>query len=161
MEPQLLCCEGDRSAIRRAYRDSNLLTERVLRSLLRAEDKYQPASNYFKCVQREITPYMRRIVSTWMLEVSWSPHGTKKPPARVPRAVILPAIRFYRGRPFEVADYKCGTQKLHKTTVQSENWDFSLNDMCCNLSTTHVSVNLILTRVLCVVQWIMVFFHAF
>ncbi|XP_051239289.1 G1/S-specific cyclin-D1 [Dicentrarchus labrax] len=69
MEPQLLCCEGDRPAIRRAYRDSNLLTDRVLHALLRAEDKYLPAPNYFKCVQREVAPYMRRIVATWMLEV--------------------------------------------------------------------------------------------
>lgn len=70
MEAQLLCHEGDRAAIRRAYRDSNLLTERVLHALLGVEDKYQPAPNYFKCVQREIAPYMRRIVATWMLEVS-------------------------------------------------------------------------------------------
>ncbi|XP_028285691.1 G1/S-specific cyclin-D1-like [Parambassis ranga] len=69
MEPQLLCCEGDGPAIRRAYRDSNLLTDRVLHALLRAEDKYLPAPNYFKCVQRQIAPYMRRIVATWMLEV--------------------------------------------------------------------------------------------
>lgn len=69
MEPQLLCCETDRPAIRRAYRDSNLLTDRVLHALLRAEEKYLPAPNYFKCVQREIAPYMRRIVATWMLEV--------------------------------------------------------------------------------------------
>lgn len=70
MEPQLLCCEGDRPAIRRAYRDSNLLTDRVLHALLRAEEKYLPAANYFKCVQREMAPCMRRIVATWMLEVS-------------------------------------------------------------------------------------------
>ncbi|XP_041795487.1 G1/S-specific cyclin-D1-like [Chelmon rostratus] len=69
METQLLCCEGDRPAIRRAYRDSNLLTDRVLHALLRAEDKYLPSPNYFKCVQREIAPYMRRIVATWILEV--------------------------------------------------------------------------------------------
>ncbi|KAM7413833.1 hypothetical protein PAMA_018901 [Pampus argenteus] len=69
MEAQLLCCEGDRPAIRRAHRDSNLLNDRVLHALLRAEDKYLPAANYFKCVQREIVPYMRRIVATWMLEV--------------------------------------------------------------------------------------------
>ncbi|TDH09099.1 hypothetical protein EPR50_G00083140 [Perca flavescens] len=69
MDPQLWCCEGDRPAIRRAYRDSNLLNERVLHALLRAEDKYLPSPNYFKCVQREVAPYMRRIVATWMLEV--------------------------------------------------------------------------------------------
>ncbi|XP_037308365.2 G1/S-specific cyclin-D1-like [Pungitius pungitius] len=69
MDPRLLCCEGDRPPIRRAYRDSNLLNQRVLHALLRAEDKYLPASNYFKCVQRDIAPYMRRIVATWMLEV--------------------------------------------------------------------------------------------
>lgn len=80
MEPHLLCYEGDRPAIRRAYRDSNLLTERVLHALLRAEDKHQPAPNYFKCVQREIAPYMRRIVATWMLEVSKSRHITKSLP---------------------------------------------------------------------------------
>ncbi|KAK2918336.1 G1/S-specific cyclin-D1-like [Channa argus] len=69
MEAQLFCCEGDLSAVRRAYRDSNLLTDRVLNALLRAEDKYLPAPNYFKCVQSEIAPYMRRIVATWILEV--------------------------------------------------------------------------------------------
>ncbi|KAI9523102.1 G1/S-specific cyclin-D1 [Dissostichus eleginoides] len=69
MDPQLLCCEGDRPVVRRAYRDSNLLNDRVLNALLRAEDKYLPAANYFKCVQREIVPCMRRIVATWMLEV--------------------------------------------------------------------------------------------
>ncbi|CAL8358976.1 unnamed protein product [Lota lota] len=67
MEPQLICCEVD--SFRRAYLDSNLLNDRVLHALLRAEDYYLPATNYFKCVQKEIAPYMRRIVSTWMLEV--------------------------------------------------------------------------------------------
>ncbi|KAM6973506.1 G1/S-specific cyclin-D1 [Aplochiton taeniatus] len=64
---ELICCEVE--TIRRAYQDSNLLNDRVLQTMLRAEDNYLPATNYFKCVQREIVPYMRRIVSTWMLEV--------------------------------------------------------------------------------------------
>ncbi|KAM4618351.1 G1/S-specific cyclin-D1-like [Polymixia lowei] len=68
MDPQLMCCEVD-STIRRAYQDLNLLNDRVLQALLRAEDNYLPATNYFKCVQKDVAPYMRRIVSTWMLEV--------------------------------------------------------------------------------------------
>ncbi|KAK0149048.1 G1/S-specific cyclin-D1 [Merluccius polli] len=66
-QQQLLCCEAD--SFRRARLDGNLLTDRVLRALLRAEDYYLPAAGYFKCVQPEVAPYMRRIVSTWMLEV--------------------------------------------------------------------------------------------
>ncbi|KAJ3596712.1 hypothetical protein NHX12_003116 [Muraenolepis orangiensis] len=68
MEPQLMCCEAQDSC-RRAHLDLNLLTDRVLGALLRAEDHYLPATNYFRCVQKDIAPYMRRIVSTWMLEV--------------------------------------------------------------------------------------------
>ncbi|KAM9301522.1 LOW QUALITY PROTEIN: G1/S-specific cyclin-D1 [Gastrophryne carolinensis] len=64
---ELLCCEVD--TIRRAYLDRNLLTERVLQTMLRAEESCCPAANYFKCVQREIVPCMRKIVATWMLEV--------------------------------------------------------------------------------------------
>jgi cyclin D1 len=67
MEHLLLCCEVE--TIRRAYQDSNLLNDRVLQTMLKAEDNYLPATNYFKCVQKEIVPCMRRIVATWMLEV--------------------------------------------------------------------------------------------
>ncbi|KAM5138353.1 G1/S-specific cyclin-D1 [Mantella aurantiaca] len=64
---ELLCCEVD--TIRRAHLDRNLLTERVLRTMLKAEENCCPSANYFKCVQKEILPYMRKIVATWMLEV--------------------------------------------------------------------------------------------
>ncbi|KAG8535754.1 hypothetical protein GDO81_027850, partial [Engystomops pustulosus] len=64
---ELLCCEVD--TIRRAHLDRNLLTERVLQTMLKAEETCCPSSNYFKCVQKEILPYMRKIVATWMLEV--------------------------------------------------------------------------------------------
>ncbi|TRY53774.1 hypothetical protein DNTS_020246 [Danionella cerebrum] len=66
MEHQLFCCEVD--TIRRAYQDSNLLNDRVLQTMLRAEENYLPSPNYFKCVQKEIVPKMRKIVATWMLE---------------------------------------------------------------------------------------------
>uniref|UniRef100_A0A3P9K1H2 Cyclin D1 n=1 Tax=Oryzias latipes TaxID=8090 RepID=A0A3P9K1H2_ORYLA len=67
MEEQLLCCEVD--SIRRAHQDVNLLNERVLRTMLKAEENYLPAPNYFKCVQKDIAPNMRKILATWMLEV--------------------------------------------------------------------------------------------
>ncbi|XP_051983623.1 G1/S-specific cyclin-D1-like [Xyrauchen texanus] len=67
MEHQLFCCEVD--TIRRAYQDTNLLNDRVLQTMLKAEENYLPSPNYFKCVQKEIVPKMRKIVATWMLEV--------------------------------------------------------------------------------------------
>ncbi|XP_030271368.1 G1/S-specific cyclin-D1 [Sparus aurata] len=67
MGDQLLCCEVD--SIRRANQDVNLLNDRVLHTMLKAEENYLPSPNYFKCVQKEIVPTMRKIVATWMLEV--------------------------------------------------------------------------------------------
>ncbi|XP_032747203.1 G1/S-specific cyclin-D1 isoform X1 [Rattus rattus] len=67
MEHQLLCCEVE--TIRRAYPDTNLLNDRVLRAMLKTEETCAPSVSYFKCVQREIVPSMRKIVATWMLEV--------------------------------------------------------------------------------------------
>ncbi|XP_021022922.1 G1/S-specific cyclin-D1 isoform X1 [Mus caroli] len=67
MEHQLLCCEVD--TIRRAYPDTNLLNDRVLRAMLKTEETCAPSVSYFKCVQKEIVPSMRKIVATWMLEV--------------------------------------------------------------------------------------------
>lgn len=65
----LLCCEGPR--VRYAYQDPTLLRDdRVLRNLLTCEDKYIPTCRYFNIVQKEIEPHMRRMVTTWMLEVN-------------------------------------------------------------------------------------------
>ena len=64
----LLCGEVD--SIKRAYEDPVLLKdERVLHNLLSTEDKYLPNAAYFKCLQTDIKPYMRKMVATWMLEV--------------------------------------------------------------------------------------------
>lgn len=68
MGEKLLCCEVD--SIRRAHQDVNLLNDRVLLTMLKAEEHYLPSPNYFKCVQKEIVPKMRKIAATWMLEVS-------------------------------------------------------------------------------------------
>lgn len=67
MAHQLLCCEVD--TVRRGYPDANLLNDRVLRAMLKAEETCAPSVSYFKCVQKEIVPAMRKIVATWMLEV--------------------------------------------------------------------------------------------
>ncbi|KAM6159362.1 G1/S-specific cyclin-D1 [Rhynchocyon petersi] len=67
MDHQLLCCEVE--TIRRAYPDANLLNDRVLQAMLKAEETCAPSVSYFKCVQKEILPSMRKIVATWMLEV--------------------------------------------------------------------------------------------
>lgn len=83
MEHQLLCCEVE--TIRRAYPDTNLLNDRVLRAMLKTEETCAPSVSYFKCVQREIVPSMRKIVATWMLEVrgyrllAWDPLATYCP----------------------------------------------------------------------------------
>ncbi|XP_071407575.1 G1/S-specific cyclin-D2 isoform X2 [Pithys albifrons albifrons] len=64
---ELLCCEVD--PMRRALPDPNLLyDDRVLHNLLTIEERYLPQCSYFKCVQKDIQPFMRRMVATWMLE---------------------------------------------------------------------------------------------
>ncbi|XP_032895614.1 G1/S-specific cyclin-D2 isoform X1 [Amblyraja radiata] len=64
----LLCCEV--ATVRRALPDHNLLCdERVLHNLLTLEERCLPACSYFKCVQQDIKPFMRRMLATWMLEV--------------------------------------------------------------------------------------------
>ncbi|XP_067915190.1 G1/S-specific cyclin-D2a isoform X2 [Heterodontus francisci] len=65
---ELLCCEVE--TVRRALPDPRLLQdERVLHNLLLLEERCLPACSYFKCVQQDIQPFMRRMVATWMLEV--------------------------------------------------------------------------------------------
>lgn len=64
----LMCCEAE--SLKRAYEDPVLLKDdRVLHNLLATEDKYQPSASYFKCVQTDVKPYMRKMVAEWMLEV--------------------------------------------------------------------------------------------
>lgn len=64
----LLCCEGPR--INHGYADPVLLEDdRVLKNLLACEEKYLPSCCYFKIIQNEVEPYMRRMVATWMMEV--------------------------------------------------------------------------------------------
>ncbi|XP_027764464.1 G1/S-specific cyclin-D3-like [Empidonax traillii] len=66
---ELLCVESA-SRVPRAGPDPQLLGDRrVLRNLLSLEERYSPRVSYFQCVQRDIQPYMRRMLAVWMLEV--------------------------------------------------------------------------------------------
>ncbi|KAJ7427854.1 G1/S-specific cyclin-D3 [Pitangus sulphuratus] len=66
---ELLCVESA-SRVPRAGRDPQLLGDRrVLQNLLSLEERYSPRVSYFQCVQRDIQPYMRRMLAVWMLEV--------------------------------------------------------------------------------------------
>jgi len=70
---RLLCLEEVDSAIappKRAFRHATLLNDgRVLRNLLAKEEAYMPSGSYF-VFQKEIRPYMRSILTKWMLDVS-------------------------------------------------------------------------------------------
>ncbi|KAG8180891.1 hypothetical protein JTE90_018390 [Oedothorax gibbosus] len=64
----LYCCETEN--ITRAYEDPVLNEDsRVFDNLLVIEDRYVLSSNYFKCVQNDLKPYMRTVVAEWMQEV--------------------------------------------------------------------------------------------
>jgi len=67
---ELLCNEGCTATYQKTYLDKNLIKdERVLERLLKLEDHYIPQCDYFKVLQKEIMPYMRKLVVTWMFEV--------------------------------------------------------------------------------------------
>ncbi|KAM8988281.1 G1/S-specific cyclin-D3 isoform 1-T1 [Ara ararauna] len=66
---ELLCVEAV-PRVPRAEHDPRLLGDRrVLQNLLSLEERYSPRASYFHCVQREIKPYMRKMLAFWMLEV--------------------------------------------------------------------------------------------
>lgn len=54
-----------------AFKDWTLIRDdRVMRNLLQLENQFLPATpDYFRYVQRETTPAMRKIVADWMLQV--------------------------------------------------------------------------------------------
>ncbi|XP_076305890.1 G1/S-specific cyclin-D3-like [Tachypleus tridentatus] len=67
----LLCPENTPSEHSpRAIYDPNLLhNQRVLELLLTMEDHYTVSCAYWKYAQTEVQPFMRKVVTTWMLEV--------------------------------------------------------------------------------------------
>jgi cyclin D2 len=66
----LLCAER-LVECRLAERDRVIFEDmRVLQNLLDLETVYTPTCSYFGTVQKDIQPFMRKVVATWMLEVS-------------------------------------------------------------------------------------------
>lgn len=65
---ELYCLESD--IVVKAQSDPNILyDDRVLQSLLTIEDRFLHQCSYFQRVQKDIQPYMRRMVAGWMHEV--------------------------------------------------------------------------------------------
>lgn len=67
----LMCAEKLTQDSCYAMKDLNVLEdERVLQDLLNMEQVYVPDCDYFNNMQTDVKPYMRKIVTKWMLEVS-------------------------------------------------------------------------------------------
>lgn len=93
---ELLCVEAV-PRVPRAGRDPQLLGDRrVLQNLLSQEERYSPRVSYFHCVQREIKPYMRKMLAFWMLEVRDALLPPLPPQLRLP---ARPPVLFHACRP--------------------------------------------------------------
>lgn len=68
----LLCSENLNTDLRTAGRDATMYSDsRVLANLISSEQKNGvPPVDYFESVQTDIKPYIRKIVNSWMQEVS-------------------------------------------------------------------------------------------
>ena len=63
---------NEAACIKRAYMDPVLVVDdRVLHNMLQTETFYIIQNDYFSLVQKDLQPHMRKIVSEWMLEVSY------------------------------------------------------------------------------------------
>jgi len=57
--------------VRRSFADPVLLYDRrVLLAMLSLDDQCLPSAHYFKYTQPDLLPFMRKVVVSWMLEVS-------------------------------------------------------------------------------------------
>jgi len=69
MENSLLCTES--LSVSRGEHDPVIFgDQRVLDNLLAEEGRSQITTTYFGTVQNDLTPNMRAVVITWMMEVS-------------------------------------------------------------------------------------------
>lgn len=65
-----LTCTENLEKVCTAQSDKAIFSDnRVLHKLLRDEVLSMPHCDYFDTIQKDIQPFMRKVVSTWMLEV--------------------------------------------------------------------------------------------
>ena len=70
MEGDLRCAEAmDPTEVLRSVADPVFKDRRILQNILDRQDVLCSKVDYFKTIQVEIKPHMRKIVSDWMLEV--------------------------------------------------------------------------------------------
>lgn len=66
-----LACTENLEKVSTAKIDRGIFGDnRVLQNMLKSEILSVPQSDYFETVQNDIQPFMRKVVTTWMLEVS-------------------------------------------------------------------------------------------
>ncbi|KAL1509207.1 hypothetical protein ABEB36_003980 [Hypothenemus hampei] len=65
----LSCDETSKKCIRAVKDKAIFRDDRVIVNLLKDEISYVPSCDYFTNVQNDIQPFMRKVVTTWMLEV--------------------------------------------------------------------------------------------
>lgn len=68
-EEKVLYCLESQTDVKAQHDPVILRDDRVLQSLLTIEEKFLPQCSYFQRVQKDIQPYMRRMVAGWMHEV--------------------------------------------------------------------------------------------
>lgn len=72
-QQNLFCAEAMTAPVlRKAYVDPKLIQDnRVMATMLKLEDMYIPDSYFTNGSKKEIKPFMRKIVATWMFEVTY------------------------------------------------------------------------------------------
>lgn len=68
----LMCTESQRTSEDKCFAEDRAIfrDERAVKKLLETESQYVPECDYMAHPQSSLQPFMRRVVATWMLDVS-------------------------------------------------------------------------------------------
>lgn len=69
----LMCTESQTTSEDRCFAEDRTIfrDERAVKKLLETESQYVPGCDYMAHSHSNLQPFMRRVVATWMLDVSW------------------------------------------------------------------------------------------